>query len=305
MPVFSLQHDSLASHFRGLHPFVRKCGNDRRGPWALRRRVLLDYLVVYMKEGYGRFSLGDRSWIMEEGDVFWVPPGRICSMESRSRTMVCPFIHFDLIYRIPGSHWEMHIPDGITDVSPWAQLMHPPLPEDSAFSQLGGVYRVTHGDYICALIEEICRDAAMMRPSFQAEQAGRMFLLLSAVLREVLAEEQADAVVTERLLRLSDYLKDHLSQATAASCASFCGFSESYFRKVFARVYGTSPRTYLTRMRIRRSAELLAHTSKGLDEIGQAVGYAHAGNFSRVFTRHMGISPGAYRRGMAPGREIS
>ncbi len=304
MPIYPLQEDPYLEHFQGIMPFVRKCGNDRRGRWALRGRRLLDYLLVYMKEGCGVFSLDRKSWVVREGDLFWIPPGHVTNLESRSSTMVCPFIHFDLLYRNPGSHWEMHIPEGMKDLSQWESCMHPPLPAGNAFSLLGGVYHMSRGDYICRLIEEICHDAAMMRPFFAAEQTGRMYLLLSQVLREVLCGSHGDEVLTSRLLRLTGYLENHIADATVSSCAAFCALSESYFRKVFSKIYGISPRDYLIRMRMRHAVELMMQTRLSITEIGQACGYRNSRNFSRIFSKIMGMPPLRYRRGIEPQQSI-
>jgi AraC-like DNA-binding protein len=298
MPVYFLREEPFSNHFHGIRPFVRQCGNDRRNRWALRNRCLLDYLLVFIKEGTGVFSLGNRSWVVKEGDLFWVPPNVPCSMDSRSDSMVCPFIHFDLMYRNPESHWFFSIPENTVDLSKWESLLHPPLPQSSVFSELPGVFHPSQGAYICRLIEEICHDSALMRPFHQVEQSGRMYLLLSAVLRDFLCDSQVDDVLAGRLHRLPEYLRDNMACATVASCADFCCLSESYFRKVFTRFYGTSPQEYLNKMRMRFATELMTDTSLSITAISSACGYLNPQNFSRMFAKTMGLSPRDYRRGV-------
>jgi len=298
MPIYMLQDEPFSRHFEGLRPFVRQCGNDRRGRWALHDRRLLDYLMVYIKEGQGVFTLEGKSCVVNPGDFFWVPPGKLCSMESRGETMVCPFIHFDLIYRNPESHWNFIIPEHTYNLTQWDDCLHPPLPEGSAFAHMAGRYRPSQGDYICRLIEDICYDSALLRPFHQIDQTGRMYIVLAAVLRDILCNAQVDEVLAGRLHRLPDYIRDHIAEATVASCADFCALSESYFRKVFCRIFGMSPQVYITRSRMRLATEMMVDARLSISRISKACGYRSQQNFSRMFSKAMGLSPRDYRRGV-------
>ena len=56
-----------------------------------------------------------------------------------------------------------------------------------------------------------------------------------------------------------------------------------------------SPQEYLMKRRIERALELLADPELAVTEIAQAVGYYDVLQFSRIFKKHMGISPSQYR----------
>lgn len=71
-------------------------------------------------------------------------------------------------------------------------------------------------------------------------------------------------------------------------------------RRTFIRRFrdetGTSTRAWLTAARIDRARELLETTDLPVDRIGCRVGLGSPANTRAVFNRHVGISPGKYRR---------
>lgn len=129
------------------------------GKWKMEERKLLDFLLVYIEKGYGVFRIDGIEYQANEKDLFWIPPDTIHYMEGTSNTMVCPFVHFDLIYRHPESHWEFSIPGGTLDLSGYLPLMHPPIP-DSQLSVLRGKCNYYNSENIGNLINRICLLAA-------------------------------------------------------------------------------------------------------------------------------------------------
>lgn len=71
--------------------------------------------------------------------------------------------------------------------------------------------------------------------------------------------------------------------------------SPRQLRRAFAEVGGTSFRSYVLAVRMRRAAELLAATALPLSEIGRRVGYRQPSQFSKAFKRAYGVTPSEYR----------
>lgn len=84
---------------------------------------------------------------------------------------------------------------------------------------------------------------------------------------------------------------------SAQAVADACGLSRSYFIEAFRETTGQTPYQWVQAQRVARAQALLARPDLSLAAIALACGFADQSHFTRVFTRHMGLPPGAWRRG--------
>ncbi len=279
-----------------LRPYVRHCGDERRPAWRLGRRRLLDYLLVYIAEGRGRFTVGGNEYAAEPGDLFWIPPDTDHEMEGFAPSMVCPYVHFDLVYRPQTSHWDFTIPAGLTDLSELTPLMHPPL-ADPRLAGLCGQLRTSANRRVGELIREICAEAARGQPFAPLRLSGLMLELLAEILRGLAGAAAETAEHAARLEQAADYLTRHCEEEVPlGQVAELCRLSASRFRELFGRYFGCSPRLYLRRARIRRAKSLLMGSDLNVSEIALRCGFANVHNLSRAFREVEGLSPRQYRR---------
>lgn len=100
-----------------------------------------------------------------------------------------------------------------------------------------------------------------------------------------------------RVLRAVRHMRERLAEPiTLAGLAAVAGWAPAHFATVFRRQTQTTPLIFLTRLRLQRACELLKGTDAPLAEIGAQVGFPDPFYFSRVFSRHQGLAPAAYRR---------
>lgn len=76
--------------------------------------------------------------------------------------------------------------------------------------------------------------------------------------------------------------------------AGLCYISETYFRRLFKEVYGSSPLSYIRTLRIDIAASLLESGDFSVSDAALAVGFDDAKYFSREFKRVRGSSPSSY-----------
>lgn len=74
------------------------------------------------------------------------------------------------------------------------------------------------------------------------------------------------------------------------------GLSRSAFAARFKALVGEAPLEHLTRCRMQKAAQLLRESNIKIVEIAEKSGYESEGAFNRAFKRHLGITPGKYRR---------
>jgi AraC family transcriptional regulator len=88
------------------------------------------------------------------------------------------------------------------------------------------------------------------------------------------------------------------ARLTIADIAHECRLTPSYFAKAFRRTTGMSPHQYLTHIRVQEAKSLLLSSTLPLADIALIGGFGDQSYFTRVFTRSVGASPGAWRRAM-------
>lgn len=90
-----------------------------------------------------------------------------------------------------------------------------------------------------------------------------------------------------------NYMRQDMSLVLVAGEFDMTG---PYLSKIFKGAMGRNFIEYITEKRLERAAELLVTTDAPVGEIVSLVGYSDAASFTRKFTRHFLISPGAYRK---------
>lgn len=278
-----------------LRPFVRHCGDERRPAWRLRRRRLLDHLVVFIADGRGRFEIGPEIIPVRPGDLLWIPPDTDHEMEGFAPGMSCPYLHGDLAYRPGVGDWDFSIPGGTTDLARHAHLMHPIL-RHPALDGLPGLHRGQAARRAGELVREVCREAALGRPHATLRMSALFQELIAELLRGRSEAGQAPETHLPLLEDAAERLRRLGERARIADLAAAAGLSPSRFRELFARRFGVSPRSYGRLARIRRAKELLVASPLSIAEVARRTGFADVHAFSKAFRSVEQVPPSAYRR---------
>jgi transcriptional regulator GlxA family with amidase domain len=103
--------------------------------------------------------------------------------------------------------------------------------------------------------------------------------------------------------RAQDWLFRNFKQPVSLDdLAARVGMSPRNFARRFSAATGETPLNYLHRLRIDAARHLLETRGKSVADVSQEVGYEDLGFFRRLFRRHTGASPQAYRARFGPGR---
>ena len=78
--------------------------------------------------------------------------------------------------------------------------------------------------------------------------------------------------------------------------AAEIGLSRSRFLHLFKEATGKSPYAYVLELRLHRAAELLISSAEPISQIAFSVGFSDPLYFSRLFKKHFGKSPEAFRK---------
>lgn len=100
-----------------------------------------------------------------------------------------------------------------------------------------------------------------------------------------------------RMLSVLEYLNQHWKQPlTLTSVAETFTMNPSYFSRFFKHTMGIGFLNYLTRLRLKRSLNLLLDTDMHIIEIALECGFNDYKTYSRLFKKEFGENPQIYRK---------
>jgi len=292
----SAEHPSpdMARLLLGLRPYVRQCGDEWRKPWLLPSRRLLDYLLVYIAEGAGRFEVAGERFDVGRGDLIWIPPDTAHEMEGFAPSMHVVYAHFDLLYDPRRSHWDACIPGSVLDLRPWRRLMHPRR-VDPLVDAWKGKLAVGNGRVIGGLLAGLCLEHRRAPAGAALSVSGMLLQVVGEICRGLAPSDDASGQ-SRAIASAAAYIHEHADQELdVGRLASAIRLSESHFRKLFREAHGRSARSLHRGVRMRRACQMLAYSGMNVSQVADALGFSTVHNFSRAFKQVTGDSPRRYR----------
>lgn len=231
------------------------------------------FLMQYCLEGRGVMEVDGNRFPMKKGDCIVTFPGQTRYERADSREPWA-FLWISLTGDSAGQFFHRM---GLTPLSPV-------LPDC-------GRTRIP------VLMEQLVETAGAEDLQNDFLLGSRLFAFFDACLKlRQERERSADtgAGYTEKALAYlhANYTRQAL---TVAELARYLGLNRSYFYELFKGQTGLSPQEYLTRLRIRKSCELLQQPQVTAADAAYSVGYEPS-VFSKAFKRTMGMTPGQYKR---------
>ncbi len=107
-----------------------------------------------------------------------------------------------------------------------------------------------------------------------------------------------NSLIMRKMIDSVKYVNEHFSHdLSLPQLAEMLGISEEYYCKLFKKLTGASPITYINSLRIAHACDLLSK-DEGLktDEVALMCGFRTPTYFCRVFKKETGTTPGEFRK---------
>ncbi len=162
--------------------------------------------------------------------------------------------------------------------------------ETVRFGTLSSVPALSHMGECCVLMFNRMRDTTSL-----AYTLGNA--LLETLVASVDEMEAGNASGPVELRAMVQWVEQHLSeQQSLADLCTISGLCPSTVGRMFRKHLNTTPVTYIARRKVAYARGLLATTSMTVSEIGRRAGIDDVAYFSKLFRKHQGMSPLAFRR---------
>lgn len=214
------------------------------------------YEIMYVLDGEGYFSSGDKKWPLSPGTIFIAPPGIGHATESKSGHR---------IINIGGNFDKLFFLDDISVIY------------DNEFNEgkmlaeaiLRNIY--SNEEYAQSLCRSFIR-----------------YLLIGVKQQPIICS--VIYKITSEIERQFDNPDFKVTDLLVAS-----GYSEDYIRMKFQEITKMTPIKYLTSVRMKNAKTLLALYDFNINEVASRCGILDNTRFSRLFKSYYGISPKQYR----------
>ncbi len=109
-------------------------------------------------------------------------------------------------------------------------------------------------------------------------------------------DNEDEGSVNESFLKLRGHVNEHFTDSLSLSeLASRYFLNFSYASSLFKKTTGKTFSQYLTELRMNHARQLLSNPDLNISEIGELCGYEDSYYFNKVFKKHHGVPPSAYR----------
>lgn len=235
------------------------------------------YLLHYVEEGLGEFVTECSRYTLAAGDCFLIQPNQLVSYASDS---VKPWRYRWIAFNGSDAA-ELVRRAGFT----------PELP----------VFHGAADNSIPNCLRMVLETFRNKTQSSHLESLGYLYLIMGEA-RKSLIREVPHTSGESGIQRTVKQMIHHMSSQYAhpVSIEQMCaglGYNRAYLSRIFKRETGTAPVTYLLKLRIDKSRQLLRDRPElSIEQISASVGLPDALYFSRQFRRLQGMSPSEYRK---------
>lgn len=232
--------------------------------------------LYYPLEGSGKVVINDKTFDLRPGRIYLIQPyaPALVSCQERLVKYWCHFNAFIL---------ESDL-DIFTVTQPAVEL------------------EVEEPEFSSALFRKLIKAHSIVQnrhdPLMEMECRSALSLLLMPFLKTVKDKGQEfSANPSLKLGRLLAYIELHLTEGlNLEKLAETANLNPTYLSNMFAHEIGMPLIRYCNERRIRRAMDLMWNSDYSFAEIAYRTGAENVSAFSRLFKRHIGISPQEFKR---------
>lgn len=268
------------------------------GEWSYPRHSHPLFEVNLLLEGRQEMVVGTKCYVQEPGDLLLLRPEEI--HESRAlgpERMTYYCLHFDVDERMLRELLYRQEPALYTADSQLSRLVRPSLDKLIELTSQGVDARLADKMRTLAAVFELfaglSEGLANGEQDASTSRMNRIAAMIAAGL-ERFVEETETRGDDPALEKRADEEKRE-ARETIAAVTNGLGYSSSSCNRMFRRVYGMSPRQYLSALKLKKAKLLLMEPELSVESVSLRLGYKDMAHFSRQFKRWTGESPLKFR----------
>ena len=216
-------------------------------------------LLIIKQQGRSTYTVGKEELTADSEHVVFLPAGTAYSLYV-DRAGECAVIEFDVME------------NGVTPVA--------------------GAYFTDGEDEIGGTVRNLLQYWALRGPAYHSKCLSELYDLLT-LLSSIRSYTDSLAGKYSIIHKSVKYVERnyHRQDLYTPDLAQMSGIGETYYRNIFIAVFGMPPTKYIQQYRVEKAKELLVTSSRSVEEIAVAVGFANSSYFCKVFKSVTGLTP--------------
>ena len=232
-----------------------------------------NYIIHYILEGKGSYSVGGTKYELEAGQGFLIEPGALTFYQANQ-------------------------------ADPWTYLWVG-FDGKRAADYLRGmglgenrlIYRSSRGESLEMAVREMLRHNTYTAAD-QFVLEGLLYSFFGALSEELDVMSAREAEMGSLYVRKAvEFIQDNFCNPIhITDIADYVCINRSYLYTLFQRELSVSPKVYLANYRLTRASELLLITDLSVESVALSCGYSDPLVFSKSFKAKNGVTPTQYRK---------
>lgn len=253
-------------------------------------RVRYHCLIHFVLEGKGKLVINQEKYEVHAGDAFLIPPN---ALGYYIADMKEPWKYFWLSFvGTEAEQYAVRVFEGgfVRSLSNIQQIWE-------QMRQLISTFLPENWEENA---EKLCSESYHIYPADTLQESFRMnagmYTILSMLLEQEgnQEEQQKQSSYAEKVKNYIDSYFMDINEIT--QLAQMFHLHPNYLSAIFKEKFYVSPKQYLLERKLEYANHLLSETEYSIQYISSACGFLNVSTFSKVYKRHMGVSPGTYRR---------
>lgn len=151
-----------------------------------------------------------------------------------------------------------------------------------------------HNEYIGSLFRKLFLCWSSKKDNYYFESLSMVYDIFA----QMTSREYMPVQYRERIAPAVEKINSSFLDQTVkmAELADICGMSVSYLKQLFNKVYGVSPKKYITGLKINHACDMLREGSFSIQQIAEKCNYSDVYFFSRQFKQYTGVSPTGFQK---------
>ena len=160
---------------------------------------------------------------------------------------------------------------------------------DRPLSPKAFVIDARHNEKLGTLFKKMFSTWVSKKEGYYFESVSLLYRIFAEMQKDTSTPKQHKSKIAPAMEMIhSEFL---IRDFTLCELAAACNIGESYFQKLFKKLYGISPKKYIIQLKINHACDLLRLERYTVTQIAELCNFSDIYFFSRQFKEYMGITP--------------